>query len=115
MSRITYAPDGADPKTWDFEWSRLLSPECIAMERVTGMDYTTEIVPALARGNMLALSALLWVLLKRSAPDLRFDQVQFCLDDISIEDDEREADSGDVSSGEADGAAAPSEKPARKR
>jgi hypothetical protein len=88
MTRITFQPEGADPQTWSYQWSKLLSPECIAMEQATGMDYATELVPALVRGNMTALTALLWIHLRRDQPDLRFDQVQFCLDDLKLEDDD---------------------------
>jgi hypothetical protein len=90
MPQFVYKPEGATPKKWDFDPSKLMSPEAIAIERLTGMTFG-EWQDALSRGSMLALQALLYVLLKRETPTLKFDDVQFCNDDVDVELTDEEA------------------------
>lgn len=83
--QFTYKPEGADPKSWEFRPERMLSPECIEIEKRTGWDYS-EWLDRFKRANMQAIQAYLFVMLKREFHTLRFeDMPEFCIDDISFE------------------------------
>jgi hypothetical protein len=88
--KVVYAPEGAEPRTWEFKPEKLMSPECIAIERLTGMRYA-EWKAELFQGSITAQHALLWVLLKRQAPTLRADQVEFSESELSLDLDDDEA------------------------
>lgn len=88
---FVYQPEGAERKEWEFDPGRLMSPEAEAIERNTGMTYA-EWTSAVRGGSILALHGLLYVMLKRSEPTLKWEQVQFCLDDVDFELDEQETD-----------------------
>lgn len=79
-----YKPEGAEPKRWKFDPTKLMSPEAEAIERLCGMTFG-EWVDAVGRTSITALHGLLYVMLKREQPTLTYDQVQFCLDDIDLE------------------------------
>ena len=82
--QFVYNPEGADPRSWDFQPHKLMSPEVEVIERHTKMTYA-EWVDACGRGSFLALHGLLYVLLKRTIPTLRWDDVQFSMEDLSWE------------------------------
>lgn len=88
MPKFVYAPEGADPMKWEFDPMRLLSPEAMAIEKLTGMSFGIEWQEACVSGNMTAVHALLYVFLKRQNPTLKPDQVVFSLADIGFEADE---------------------------
>lgn len=88
--QFVYKPEGAKkPKKWDFDPDRLMSPEAEAIERHTGFTFAewTEKVQA---GSMLALHGLLFVMLKRDEPTLKWDSVQFNLSMVDFELDDKE-------------------------
>lgn len=90
--KLTYKPEGAEPKVWIFKPGKLLSAEAEAIEDVTGMSYMAA-GEALDTGRMKALRAFVWIFLKRDTPTLRFDQVEICLDDLELDmDDDEKAD-----------------------
>ncbi len=82
--KLRYAPEGVAPREWEFDPLKLMSPECMVLEKLTGMDYATEFTSAVSRGNMSAIHALLYVYLKRSHPTLKADEVQFSLSEIDF-------------------------------
>lgn len=82
--QFTYKPEGADPKSWEFKPERMLSPECIEIEKRTGWDYS-EWLDRFKHANMQAIHAYLFVMLKREIHTLKYDDVSFCIDDISFE------------------------------
>lgn len=86
---FVYKPEGADPRKWEFDPTRLMSPEVEAIERHTGLTFEGW-VEACGKGSFIALHGLLWVLLKRSSPTLKYDEVQFCMADLDFEMDEQE-------------------------
>lgn len=90
--QFIYKPEGADPKTWEFKPTKMLSVEAEAIEDVTGWTYT-EFGEKFMAGSTKAYHALLWVLLRRSTPGLKYDAVQFAMDEISIDysDEEKRA------------------------
>lgn len=68
------------------EWDRrkMLNVEYGAMERVTG-HIGADLEDALNNGGANAMTALVWVLRKRTHPKLRFEEVVFQMDDLKIE------------------------------
>lgn len=83
--KVTYAPDGAEPKVWTgVKKGRLMSPEAEAIERHTGMTLG-QVFEALTDESMLALHGLLFVLLKRTIPTLKWDELVFCQDDVDLD------------------------------
>lgn len=81
---FVYKPEGAEPQRWEFDPDKLMSPEAEAIERHTGMDYS-EWARRVGSGSMLALHGLLFVMLKRTEPTLRWDQVVFSIGDVDFE------------------------------
>lgn len=92
--RVTYKPEGADPRVWTFRPGKLMNVEAEEIERVTRLDFSawTQKLPPLAV-NMTALHGLLYILLKRDIPTLKYDEVQFSADelDYELELDEKQA------------------------
>lgn len=79
--KFIYKPEGANPQSWDFEPNKLMSPEVEAIERNTGLTFM-EWVMALEKGSFNAFHGLLYVMLKRTTPTLKWTDVQFCMDDV---------------------------------
>lgn len=82
--QFVYKPEGADPKAWEFRPEKLMSPEAEAIERLTKMTFG-EWTRAVRGGSMLALHGLLYVMLKREYPTLKWDEVQFSLSEVDFE------------------------------
>jgi hypothetical protein len=87
---VVYKPEGATPREWKFEPTRLMSPEVESLERLTGMTFGNWMT-AVTDGSFTAIHGLLYVMLKRSNPTLKWDEVQFCLDDIDFKWEAEEA------------------------
>src|SRR3954471_19535886 len=79
-----YAPEGAEPREWPFNPDKLMSSECEAIEKVTGLTYQ-EFAVKILDGSVTARRALLWVLLKRTEPTLRHSQVGFPAGAVVVE------------------------------
>lgn len=90
MRKITYAPEGAEPVSWEFAPDKLLNVEAMEIEKRTGMTFV-QWGQELGRGSMTALTALLYVLMRRSRPSLKFEEVQFSMTEVTIETDKDEA------------------------
>jgi hypothetical protein len=90
MPKFVYKPEGRDPMSWDFDPNKLMNPEAEAIERHTGMAFG-EWIQALGKSSMLALHGLLFVMLKREIPTLKWDDVQFSISEIDMEMDDAEA------------------------
>lgn len=90
MPRLTYTPEGADPKVWDFSFGRLLSPERIAIEKLTGLGWQA-VQQGYWANQGVVIHALLFVLLKRDIPGLRAEELEFCDDEIDIDLNDEEA------------------------
>lgn len=87
--KFVYTPEGLEPREWEFEPAKLMSPECIAIEKLTGLTFA-EWADAAKRGSVQATHAYLWVLLKRDEPTLTPKQVQFSPSEVDFQpsDDE---------------------------
>lgn len=68
MPRLTYAPEGLEPTVYDFEFEKFLMPECIAISKVSGLDYS-EFAQAFLRYNPAVVYAVFQVLAKRAGKD----------------------------------------------
>lgn len=90
MPRLTYTPEGADPKVWDFSFGRLLSPERIAIEKLTGLGWAG-VQQGYWQNHGTVIHAMLFVLLKREIPTLRAEELVFCDDEIEIDVTDEEA------------------------
>ena len=86
--QFVYKPEGAR-KVWPFEPGRIMNAEAEVIEKRTGMTFV-QWTDAVLEGSMLATHGLLFVLLKRENPTLKWDDVQFCIDDVDFEPDEAE-------------------------
>ena len=82
--KFVYKPEGADPKVWDFKPNKLMNVESEKIEDLTGWTYQ-EFGEKFMMGSTKAYHALLYVFLKRETPTLKYDQVQFAMDEIEVE------------------------------
>lgn len=91
MAKVTI-----DGQVYDYDPSRMLNTEAIALQKVTGMrmqEWTT----ALTQGDAFALTGLVWLLWRRSGREVSFDEVEFDIGSISLEDDQEPQAEGDES------------------
>lgn len=87
--KFTYTPEGGEPRSWDFKPRKLLNVESELIEDVTGWTYQ-EFGEKFMAGSTRAYHALLWILLKRTTPGLKYDAVQFSMDEVDVEPDDEE-------------------------
>lgn len=106
MLRITYAPDGGDPQQFEFDPENPLNLEAEAVENVGGEAWEDWglFLLRLGNGNARARRALLWVLLRRTNPQLRFADLVFHFRELVIQDldDEEPETVGKDSAGDSD-------------
>lgn len=81
--RLIYSPEGAEPQSWDFEPRKIMNPEAELIERYTGWTFE-EFGQQFLKGSTLARHALLYVMLKRKTPGLRFEEVQFAMGEVDV-------------------------------
>jgi hypothetical protein len=82
MAKVTI-----DGQAYDYDPNRMLNTEAIALQKVTGMkmqEWTT----ALTEGDAFALTGLVWLLWRRGGREVKFDEVEFDIGSITLEDDE---------------------------
>jgi hypothetical protein len=77
--RITVAD-----KTYDWDWATLRNVDAIAVERETGWS-VLEWQRELARDSAIAFTALVWIVQRRDSPALRFEDVDFVIGDVDVE------------------------------
>lgn len=82
--KIVYAPEGADPRSWDYEPGRLLVAEAAFIEKHADGMTIAELDQKARRGSLVAMHAYIVVMLKRTAPQLKWDQVQVTWEEIDI-------------------------------
>lgn len=82
---LKYEPEGTDePKRWKYQPKKLMSAEREMLERYTGKNFT-EFSTDVLKGNSKCRRALLYLYLKREHPTLKFDDVDFAWDELSLE------------------------------
>ncbi|MCZ7413036.1 hypothetical protein [Streptomyces sp. WMMC897] len=82
--KVTYSPEDGEQQVFEYNPNKLLSAEREALEKRTGRPFN-EFAMGVLRGNSLCRRALLHVLLKRQHPTIRFDDVDFCWDELTVE------------------------------
>jgi hypothetical protein len=90
--RLVYSPNGGDRQEFEFDPESPLNLESEALESAGGevwQDYP-DFLMRIGSGNIRARRALLWVMLRRTNPQLRFVDVVFHLNEFLVEDAEDE-------------------------
>lgn len=82
--KVTYTPEDSEPQVFDYNPNTLLSAEREALEKRTGLPFN-DFAMGVLKGNSLCRRAMLHVLLKREHPTLRFDDVDFRWDELTVE------------------------------
>jgi len=82
---LVYQPEGSEePQRWKYLPKKLMSAERETIERLTGKNFT-EFSQDVLKGNSRCRRALLFVYLKREHPTLKFDDVDFAWDELTLE------------------------------
>jgi hypothetical protein len=85
---LKYHPAGQDePQVWEFKLGAMRSVDIEAIERRTPWEFGGEFKQRLLKGSALARRALLWVLLRRTDAFLKFDDIEFADDEVTLEMD----------------------------
>lgn len=82
---LIYQPEGADePQRFKYKPNKLMSVEREMLERRTGMKFA-EFTQAVLQGSSLCRRALLFLFLKRDHPGVRWEDVDFAWDELTLE------------------------------
>lgn len=65
---------------------KILNTEAMAIERVTGWEMQ-DFLAKLEKQSVLAMTAYIWVMAKRTEPTIRFDDVEFSFDALEASED----------------------------
>jgi len=82
---LIHIGQGDARKTYEFSVSKLMNVEAIAIEKQTGLT-VAGLLAGMFGKSAVAITAVVWVLRKRSEPRLRYDEVEFSIGDCDIED-----------------------------
>lgn len=80
-----------DGQVYEYDAAKMLNTEAIALQKVTGMR-VAEWTKALQEGDAYAMTGLVWLLFRRNDRDVAFDDVEFDIGALEIEDDEETPD-----------------------
>lgn len=78
---------GENRKTYVLDRDSLMNTEAIAIEAATGRTLL-DVFNGLPEVSMISITALVWILRRREEPGLRFEEVQFAISDLDLEDSE---------------------------
>lgn len=82
---LIYQPEGDDePQRWKYDPRKLMSPEREMLERRTGKDFS-DFTKSVMNGNSTCRRALLFMYLKRSHPTIKYEDVDFAWDELTLE------------------------------
>lgn len=82
---LVYSPEGTDePKRWKYSPKKLMSVERETLERRTERNFSQFTVDVV-KGNSLCRRALLHMFLKRDHEKIRFEDVDFAWDELTLE------------------------------
>ncbi|MEU6279509.1 hypothetical protein [Streptomyces sp. NPDC047028] len=81
---LVYKPDGGEAQRFPYKPQKLMSAEREALERRSRMDFA-DFTKGVLNGNAVCRRALLWVLLKREHPVLKYEDVDFSWDELRLE------------------------------
>lgn len=107
MARFVYTPANGEAQSWDWDPMRLMSPELDAIETKTGMAFRPWLL-ALDDYSVKAFKGLLWVMLKRDQPTLRWEDVPaFSVAEVDFDYSDDLAAVGEAPASDGDDAEAP--------
>lgn len=83
---LRYTPKDGAPQLWDLSTVRFLSSEGETVERTIGVEWSDACSrnALVLRKSVTARRALLWVLLKRNQPALRYSAFDPAIDEIDV-------------------------------
>lgn len=87
--KLVYTPDGEPAQTWVYKPGKVRAGDAELLERRVSMPWG-DFNQALARGSILCRRALLWYFLRQTHPTIRFEDVDFALDELKLEFDREE-------------------------
>jgi hypothetical protein len=83
---VTYKPADGDEQQWTFKPQKFPSHEAEAIEHATGWTWD-EFATQVVKGSIRARRALLWILLRRQHPVIKFADIAFTTDELELEMD----------------------------
>ena len=82
---LVYQPEGdAEPQRFLYKPQKLMSAEREVLERRSHLDFA-DFTKGVLNGNAVCRRALLWVMLKRAHPTLKYEDVDFAWDELKLE------------------------------
>ncbi|QJT01789.1 hypothetical protein G9272_16955 [Streptomyces asoensis] len=82
---LVYAQEGTEePKRWRYNPRRIMSAERENIERLTGRTWT-EFTKDVVQGSSICRRALLFTFQKRDHPGIRFDDIDFAWEELTLE------------------------------
>lgn len=84
MMRVTVGES-----VYEYDETKLLNTEAIALQKATGLK-PPQFAEGLKEGDAIALSGLVWLILRRAGETVKFDDLEFDLASIDVEAVEEE-------------------------
>lgn len=81
---LVYEPEGGEPQRFQYKPQKLMSAEREALERRSHLDFA-DFTKGVLNGNAVCRRALLWVMLKREHPTMKYEDVDFAWDELRLE------------------------------
>jgi hypothetical protein len=83
---LTYYADNKDPQVFDFSPRLLETPDSEALESVGGDAWDTyeQFAELFFKGSLRARRAVLWIMLRKTDPHLRFQDVSFRTEQVTL-------------------------------
>jgi hypothetical protein len=91
--KLIYQPEGEAAQEFVYQPTKLLSPEAEAIEKIGRggwWDSYDEFGIAFMKGNMRAKRAVLFIMLKRQNPGIRFEDISFAPTELLVAWDDEE-------------------------
>src|SRR5215207_8471842 len=100
--KLMYAPQGAEPQTFEFDTDELLATEAEDVETVGGVQWDTfgQWLQQLNTGGFRAWRAALWIMLRRSNPTLVFSDLNPRVGEIDLDFRDEPAEAAGEGKGE---------------
>lgn len=76
-----------DGQVFEYDPAKMLNTEAIALQKVTGLTVPAW-AKALQEGDAYALTGLVWLLWRRNGREVAFDEVEFDIGQLDLQDDE---------------------------
>ena len=87
--KVVYRPDGGEAQSWTYKPGKVRAGDAELIERRVGVSWD-EFNRQVAQGSALARRALLWHFQRQTHPTLRFEDVDFAMDELRVEFDRDE-------------------------